>query len=152
VKIFGDLPIYVAPDSVATWSSPKVFQLDERQRATAVAGVPPDYFSEDGQLWGNPLYDWDEQRRDGFAFWMQRLAQQADRFDLLRIELEVPFEGARHPAWLYIAHQSPHRATPRVHEVIAPYIDLQAHTELAVVLQQPCVLLPYGPNLTCVVA
>ena len=73
-------------------------------------------------------------------------------FDLLRIELEVPFEGARHPAWLYIAHQSPHRATPRVHEVIAPYIDLQAHTELAVVLQQPCMLLPYGPNLTCVVA
>jgi 4-alpha-glucanotransferase len=86
VKIFGDLPIYVAPDSVATWSSPGVFQLDERQRATAVAGVPPDYFSEDGQLWGNPLYDWDAQRRDGFAFWMQRLAQQADRFDLLRID------------------------------------------------------------------
>jgi len=51
-----------------------------------VAGVPPDYFSEDGQLWGNPLYDWDQQRRDGFAFWMQRLTQQADRFDLLRID------------------------------------------------------------------
>jgi 4-alpha-glucanotransferase len=86
VKIFGDLPIYVAPDSVATWSSPGVFQLDGRQRAVAVAGVPPDYFSEDGQLWGNPLYDWDAQRRDGFAFWMQRLALQADRFDLLRID------------------------------------------------------------------
>lgn len=86
VKIFGDLPIYVAPDSVATWSSPGMFQLDASGRAIAVAGVPPDYFSEDGQLWGNPLYDWDAQRRDGFAFWMQRLAQQADRFDLLRID------------------------------------------------------------------
>lgn len=86
VKIFGDLPIYVAPDSVATWSSPGVFQLDDRQRAIAVAGVPPDYFSEDGQLWGNPLYDWDAQQRDGYRFWMQRLALQADRFDLLRID------------------------------------------------------------------
>jgi len=63
-----------------------MFQLDEHGQATSVAGVPPDYFSEDGQLWGNPLYDWDAQRRDGFAFWMQRLAQQADRFDLLRID------------------------------------------------------------------
>jgi 4-alpha-glucanotransferase len=86
VKIFGDLPIYVAPDSVATWASPGMFQLDEHGLPTAVAGVPPDYFSEDGQLWGNPLYDWDAQRRDGFAFWMRRLAQQADRFDLLRID------------------------------------------------------------------
>jgi 4-alpha-glucanotransferase len=86
VKIFGDLPIYVAPDSVATWASPGTFQLDRQGRAIAVAGVPPDYFSEDGQLWGNPLYDWDAQRRDGFGFWMQRLALQADRFDLLRID------------------------------------------------------------------
>jgi 4-alpha-glucanotransferase len=52
----------------------------------AVSGVPPDYFAEDGQLWGNPLYDWDAQRRDGFGFWMRRLALQADRFDLLRID------------------------------------------------------------------
>jgi 4-alpha-glucanotransferase len=86
VKIFGDLPIYVAPDSVATWTSPADFQLDDSGRAVAVSGVPPDYFSEDGQLWGNPLYDWDAQRRDGFRFWMQRLALQADRFDLLRID------------------------------------------------------------------
>ena len=86
VKIFGDLPIYVAPDSVATWTSPGAFQLDDGGRAVAVSGVPPDYFSEDGQLWGNPLYDWDAQRRDGFAFWMRRLALLADRFDLLRID------------------------------------------------------------------
>ena len=74
------------PDSVATWSCPGAFQLDANSRSTAVAGVPPDYFSEDGQLWGNPLYDWDAQRRDGFGFWMQRLSLQADRFDLLRID------------------------------------------------------------------
>jgi 4-alpha-glucanotransferase len=86
VRIFGDLPIYVAPDSVATWVSRGQFQLDSGGEARAVAGVPPDYFAEDGQLWGNPLYDWDAQRRDGFQFWLQRLQLQAERFDLLRID------------------------------------------------------------------
>ncbi len=86
VRIFGDLPIYVAPDSVATWANRKQFQLDANGMARAVAGVPPDYFAADGQLWGNPLYDWDAQRRDGFRFWLQRLQLQADRFDLLRID------------------------------------------------------------------
>jgi 4-alpha-glucanotransferase len=86
VKIFGDLPLYVAPDSVATWSTPGAFQLDDEGNATQVAGVPPDYFSANGQLWGNPLYDWEAQQRDGFRFWLQRLALQADRFDLLRID------------------------------------------------------------------
>ena len=86
VRIFGDLPIYVAPDSVATWSCPDQFQLGADGRAQAVSGVPPDYFAEDGQLWGNPLYNWNVQRLDGFAFWMRRLAQQADRYDLLRID------------------------------------------------------------------
>jgi 4-alpha-glucanotransferase len=86
ICIFGDLPIYVAPDSVATWTMPWQFQLDVEGRATAVAGVPPDYFAADGQLWGNPLYDWNAQRLDGFSFWLRRLAQQSDRFDLLRID------------------------------------------------------------------
>ncbi|MEO6079762.1 MAG: 4-alpha-glucanotransferase [Steroidobacteraceae bacterium] len=86
IRIFGDLPLYVAPDSVATWTSPWQFQLGEDSRAVAVAGVPPDYFAADGQLWGNPLYDWNAQRQDGFSFWLRRLAQQADRFDLLRID------------------------------------------------------------------
>jgi 4-alpha-glucanotransferase len=76
----------VAPDPVATWTSPAQFQLGADRRAIAVAGVPPDYFAADGQLWGNPLYDWNAQRRDGFAFWLRRLRQQADRFDLLRID------------------------------------------------------------------
>ena len=86
VRIFGDLPIYVAPDSVATWTAREQFLLRDNGEVTEVSGVPPDYFSSDGQLWGNPLYNWERQRRDGFTFWLQRLALQADRFDLLRID------------------------------------------------------------------
>ncbi len=86
IRIFGDLPIYVAPDSVATWANRRQFQLDGTGQARAVSGVPPDYFAADGQLWGNPLYDWDAQRLDGFRFWLRRLQLQADRFDLLRID------------------------------------------------------------------
>jgi 4-alpha-glucanotransferase len=86
IHILGDLPIYVASDSVATWANRRQFQLDAGGQARAVAGVPPDYFTADGQLWGNPLYDWDAQRIDGFRFWLRRLQLQADRFDLLRID------------------------------------------------------------------
>jgi 4-alpha-glucanotransferase len=86
VRLFGDLPFYVAPDSAETWAHPEQFQLDERGRATAVAGVPPDYFSETGQLWGNPLYDWRVMRRDGFTFWRARVTRQLERVDLLRID------------------------------------------------------------------
>lgn len=86
IRIFGDLPIYVAPDSVATWANRRQFQLDGTGQARAVSGVPPDYFTVDGQLWGNPLYDWDAQRLDGFRFWLRRLQLQADRFDLLRLD------------------------------------------------------------------
>jgi 4-alpha-glucanotransferase len=86
VRLFGDLPFYVAPDSAETWSHPEQFQLDGRGRATAVAGVPPDYFSELGQLWGNPLYDWRVMRQDGFTFWRARVARQLERVDLLRID------------------------------------------------------------------
>jgi 4-alpha-glucanotransferase len=86
VYILGDLPIYVSPDSVATWSHRSQFQLGEDGRPTQVAGVPPDYFSADGQLWGNPLYDWAQAERDQFAFWRSRLARQLQRFDLVRID------------------------------------------------------------------
>jgi 4-alpha-glucanotransferase len=86
VLLFGDLPIYVAPDSASTWSQPRQFQLDAEGRPAVLAGVPPDYFSADGQLWGNPLYDWQQATRDGFAFWRARLAQQLRRFDLVRID------------------------------------------------------------------
>jgi 4-alpha-glucanotransferase len=86
VRLFGDLPIYVAPDSVAVWAHREQFQLDAAGRPVAVAGVPPDYFSADGQLWGNPLYDWDRMQRDGFAFWRERVRHLLGRFDLLRID------------------------------------------------------------------
>ncbi|MGA3156071.1 MAG: 4-alpha-glucanotransferase [Steroidobacteraceae bacterium] len=86
VLLFGDLPIYVAPDSVATWSQPAQFELTGEGRPAALSGVPPDYFAEDGQLWGNPLYRWAQAERDGFAFWRARLAAQIRRFDLVRID------------------------------------------------------------------
>lgn len=86
VFLFGDVPFYVAPDSAEAWSHRQQFQLDATGRAIAVAGVPPDYFSELGQLWGNPLYDWDAMQRDGFAFWRSRIRRQLERVDLLRID------------------------------------------------------------------
>jgi 4-alpha-glucanotransferase len=86
VHLFGDLPIYVAPDSVATWVFRDQFRLDVNGGPAAVAGVPPDYFAEDGQLWGNPLYDWESQQREGFRFWLLRLGLQAERFGVLRID------------------------------------------------------------------
>ena len=86
VHLFGDIPIYLAPDSVEVWVHPELFQLDTRGRPTAVAGVPPDYFSVDGQLWGNPLYQWEEHERTGFQWWIERLRAQFELFDLVRID------------------------------------------------------------------
>lgn len=86
MRLFGDLPFYVAPDSAETWSQPEQFQLDGEGRAVAVAGVPPDYFSEKGQLWGNPLYEWRVMRQDDFKFWRARVNRQLVRVDLLRID------------------------------------------------------------------
>ena len=86
VYLFGDVPFYVAPDSAEAWAHRAQFQLDATGRPTAVAGVPPDYFSALGQLWGNPLYDWDAMRRDGFKFWRSRIQHQLQRVDLLRID------------------------------------------------------------------
>jgi 4-alpha-glucanotransferase len=86
VHVLGDLPIYVAPDSVSVWSDRHQFQLKEDGRPAEVAGVPPDYFAADGQWWGNPLYDWAQHERDGFYFWRNRLSRQLQRFDLVRID------------------------------------------------------------------
>ena len=86
VRLLGDLPFYVAPDSAETWVHRSMFQLDAQGRATAVAGVPPDYFSVDGQLWGNPLYDWKAIEAEGFALWRNRVVQQLERVDALRID------------------------------------------------------------------
>ncbi len=86
VHLFGDIPIYVAPDSVEVWSHRGLFQLDAAGRPTAVAGVPPDYFSVDGQLWGNPLYRWEAHEASAFAWWIERLRAQFELFDLVRID------------------------------------------------------------------
>jgi 4-alpha-glucanotransferase len=86
IALFGDVPFYVAPDSAEAWANRDQFQLDATGKPTAVAGVPPDYFSHLGQLWGNPLYAWDEMRRDGFRFWRSRIHRQLERVDLLRID------------------------------------------------------------------
>jgi 4-alpha-glucanotransferase len=86
VLLFGDVPFYVAPDSVETWAHREAFQLDSTGRARAVAGVPPDYYSHLGQLWGNPLYDWDAMLADGLTFWRTRLKRQLGRMDLVRLD------------------------------------------------------------------
>jgi 4-alpha-glucanotransferase len=86
VQLFGDLPFYLAPSSVETWAQRDQFQLDAVGRPAAVAGVPPDYFSPTGQLWGNPLYAWEVMRRDGFRLWRTRLRRLLERVDLLRLD------------------------------------------------------------------
>jgi 4-alpha-glucanotransferase len=86
VLMFGDLPIYVDLNSVEVWWNRSLFRLDRDGRPEAVAGVPPDYFNEDGQRWGNPLYDWEQIQDQGFAWWVARVAAQFQRFDLLRID------------------------------------------------------------------
>ena len=86
IRIIGDLPIYVAMDSADVWAEPQFFQLDDQLVPKAVSGVPPDYFSADGQLWGNPLYDWDAMRDDGFGWWIRRIDGAGKLFDVLRID------------------------------------------------------------------
>lgn len=86
IEIVGDIPIYVAFDSADTWASPKLFQLDESCTPIAVAGCPPDAFSATGQLWGNPLYDWDYHKKTKFAWWMKRIAYCFELYDVVRID------------------------------------------------------------------
>ncbi|MBQ2966971.1 MAG: 4-alpha-glucanotransferase [Clostridia bacterium] len=86
IKIIGDIPIFVAYDSCDVWANRKLFQLDEKNVPKCVAGVPPDYFSEDGQLWGNPLYDWDVMAKDGYKWWLDRMSLMLELFDGVRID------------------------------------------------------------------
>ncbi len=86
VKIIGDVPIYVALDSSDVWESPEEFLLDRRHMPTEVAGVPPDYFSEDGQLWGNPLYNWSAMKKNSYKWWKERMAFMCELFDGVRID------------------------------------------------------------------
>jgi 4-alpha-glucanotransferase len=93
VQLIGDLPIFVATDSADVWSRPDLFQLDKKGRPTVVAGVPPDYFSATGQLWGNPLYRWKAHAKEKFAWWIARMKAQLDRVDLVRLDHFRGFEA-----------------------------------------------------------
>lgn len=110
IRIVGDIPIYVAQDSSDVWTRPDLFELDETGAPTAVAGVPPDYFSATGQIWESPLYAWEAHHADGFAWWTRRMARAAAMFDAVRIDhflglhrgwrVPVGAETAEHGAWV----------------------------------------------------
>lgn len=94
IGIVGDIPIFVALDGADAWQHPALFQLDKDLGPRAVAGVPPDYFSETGQLWGNPLYDWPAHRKEGYAWWLERFRLNFELFDLVRIDHFRGFQSA----------------------------------------------------------
>ncbi len=93
IKLMGDLPIYVAHDSADVWSNPGLFQLDATGRLLVQAGVPPDYFSATGQLWGNPIYNWEAMRAQGYTWWIRRMQAAFELFDLVRIDHFRGFEA-----------------------------------------------------------
>ncbi len=86
VKIIGDIPIYVSADSADVWAHPELFQLDDSRRPSAVAGCPPDGFSATGQLWGNPLYNWDVNKETGYDWWIRRIQKCTEMYDVIRID------------------------------------------------------------------
>ncbi len=100
VKIIGDLPFYVAMDSADSWAHPEVFEMDKDGKPKSVAGCPPDAFSQTGQLWGNPVYDWSALKKDGYSWWVKRIERNYQWFDVIRIDhfhgfseyYEIPFE------------------------------------------------------------
>lgn len=93
IEIIGDIPIYVSLDSSDCWANPKLFLLDEENVPTFIAGVPPDYFSEDGQLWGNPLYNWAEMKNQDYAWWKERIKGAKKLYDVIRIDHFRGFES-----------------------------------------------------------
>ncbi len=93
IVLFGDMPIFVAHDSAEVWARRDLFDLDEQGHPNTVAGVPPDYFSETGQRWGNPQYAWDRMQADGFIWWKERLGSQLELFDLIRVDHFRGFEA-----------------------------------------------------------
>jgi 4-alpha-glucanotransferase len=96
IQLLGDLPIFVSPDSSDVWANPELYLLDNQSKPKVVAGVPPDYFSADGQLWGNPLYDWDAHRQTGYRWWITRLQSRLEYLDAIRIDHFRAFEAAWH--------------------------------------------------------
>ncbi len=110
IKILGDMPIYVAMDSADTWANPEIFQLYDDGDPIAVAGCPPDYFSETGQLWGNPLYDWDYLEQTDYEWWFERIKAASKLYDITRIDhfrafasyysIPYPAENAINGEWI----------------------------------------------------
>jgi 4-alpha-glucanotransferase len=96
VRLIGDIPIFVNGDSADVWARPEHFLLDQKGRQSVLAGVPPDYFSSTGQLWGNPLYDWEELRRTKYTWWVERLRMMLSLVDLVRIDHFRAFAAAWH--------------------------------------------------------
>jgi 4-alpha-glucanotransferase len=96
VRLLGDLPIFVSPDSSDLWANPELFLLDDQLKPRVIAGVPPDYFSRDGQLWGNPIYDWEAHRQTGYRWWIDRLRARLDFLDAIRVDHFRGFEAAWH--------------------------------------------------------
>ena len=93
VQIIGDIPIFVSPDSSDAWANKELFQLDDEGYPTVIAGVPPDYFSKTGQMWGNPLYNWDYHKKTGYAWWIARIRHQLTQTDIFRIDHFRGFEA-----------------------------------------------------------
>ncbi len=93
IRVIGDVPIYVPLDSADVWAAPELFQLDESRRPIKVAGCPPDSFTADGQLWGNPIYDWQKMAETGYAWWIRRLGAAAKLYDVVRIDHFRGFES-----------------------------------------------------------
>ena len=110
VQVIGDIPIFVAMDSADAWADPEQFLFDAEGQPLAVAGVPPDYFSATGQLWGNPLYDWDSMQKDGFRWWIRRFQGSLKLYDVVRVdhfrgfaaywEVPYPAEDAMRGRWV----------------------------------------------------
>lgn len=96
IQILGDAPIFIAPDSADVWANPDRFLLDADRNPTAVAGVPPDYFSPTGQHWGNPLYNWDRMRKDGYSWWVNRIRRLLEQCDAVRLDHFRGFAAAWH--------------------------------------------------------
>jgi 4-alpha-glucanotransferase len=96
VRLIGDLPFFVSPDSSDVWANPELFLLDENRRPRAMAGVPPDYFSAKGQLWGNPLYDWNALESTGYAWWIERIRALLAQVDVIRLDHFRAFAAAWH--------------------------------------------------------
>ena len=144
IRIIGDIPIYVAMDSSDVWSEPENFQLDENNVPTEVSGVPPDYFSADGQLWGNPLYDYEAMQKNGFEWWIRRIGGATKLYDVIRIDhfrgfesywavpygettaknghwVKGPGTGCGNWTWRLLSGEADKRLAKRIHEMTRIY-------------------------------